>query len=362
MAADPGSAAGPVIRGQRGFILVTTLWLLAVLTVAATYLAYWTAQAIEGAWREQQAWEAELEIHGTQAAVLYLLGTRRLNIAGLALNPPELTLEGMDPLESMSLALLPTGNDLALDDRPYRGMGSAAFAVQDEGGLVGLTRPDPAQLGALLGLLGIPVEQRGPLIAKLEDYCDADDLTRLNGAEARQYEERSLPAPPNRELLNPWETRAVLDWADYPGLWRQHRLPRMTTPRYTGLPNPNTAPLLNLQTIPGVDAETARRMVAGRPYLNFAALNAAIGVILPVDEMSFSFVPLPHVRLALSHPMWPGRREIRLRLTPLQKPQPWTLDYALDLPAADEQATTPPAPLASPVFAETSVAAPNRPQ
>lgn len=339
---------------------MATLWLLVLLTLAASYLAAWTAEATADAWREQQAWQASLEIQGTQAAVLYLLGTRRLNVAGLARDWAEQEPINMDEFGGMSLA--PTGNDLALDDRPYRGLGEAVFALQDEGGLVGLTRPDHAQVGQLLGLLGVPAEQRGPLIAKLEDYADIDDLTRLNGAEARQYEERQLPAPPNRELLTTWETRTVLDWSDYPGLWRQQRLPRLTTARLMGLPNPNTAPLLNLQTISGVDAETANRIVAGRPYLSFAALNFAIGIILPVDELSFSFLSLSYLRLTLSHPAWPGRREVRIRFTPLQKPQPWWIDYVLDLPVDDAPDPAVPTPVASPVFATAPAVPPKSPR
>ncbi|MFZ1642868.1 MAG: hypothetical protein WAV07_15825 [Candidatus Contendobacter sp.] len=357
MAALPRPATG-ILSQCRGFILVATLWLLALLTVAATYLAAWTAEATDSAWREQQAWRAEMAARGTEAAVLYLLSTRRFTVAGLTLEPPLMptTAEELD-----NLTALPVGDELALDDRRYRGLGETVFALQDEAGLVGLTRPDATQLGQLLGLLEIPLEQRGPLIAKLEDYSDTDDLYRLNGAEARQYQDRGLPAPPNRELLASWETRQVLDWAGHANLWRDQRLPRLTTALPAGIPNPNTAPLLDLQTIPGVDAEIAHRIVAGRPYLSYYALNLAIGIPLPVDEMSLSFLPSDQVRLTLSHPDWPWRREIHIELTPRKKPQPWLIDYVLDIPTDDAPASSP-APVASAVFAPAPATAPERPR
>ncbi|MFZ4791965.1 MAG: hypothetical protein ACOYMW_13925 [Candidatus Competibacteraceae bacterium] len=358
MAVDAQSALR-VVSPQRGFILVATLWLLALLTVAASYLAYWATEAVDNAWREQQAWRAELEMRGSQAAFLYLFSTRRLNVAGLTLEPPDLTPLTADQMDSLG-PLLPVGNEVALDDRRYQGLGHAMFTAQDESGLITLTRPDRTQLGQLLGLIGVSAEQRDPLIDKLEDYSDSDDLARLNGGEARQYQERGLPAPPNRELLTSWEAHAILDWSGYEALWRSQRLPRLTTILYTGLPNPNTAPLLNLQAIPGVDAETARRIVTGRPYLSYYALNVAIGVPLPIDDMFLRLLASDYVRLTLSHPDWPGRREIRLRLTPYSTSRPWLIDYALDLPADNDPTTSPPAPVASPVFAEAPAAPPAR--
>ncbi|MCC6135401.1 MAG: general secretion pathway protein GspK [Gammaproteobacteria bacterium] len=356
MAVNTRSALRSVSR-QRGFILVATLWLLALLTVAASYLAYWTTEAVDNAWREQQAWRAELEMRSTEAAFLYLFSTRRLNVAGLTLEPPDLTSLTVDDFDNPSF-LLPTGNELTLDDRRYQGLGHAAFTAQDESGLVTLTHPDRTQLGRLLGLIGVSAAQRDPLFDKLQDYSDSDDLTRLNGGEARQYQESDLPAPPNRELLTSWEAHAILDWSGYEDLWRNQRLPRLTTILYTGLPNPNTAPLLNLQTIPGVDAETARRIVAGRPYLSYYALNIAIGVPLPVDDLRF--LASVYIRLTLSHPDWPGRREIRLRATPQSTSRPWLIDYVLDFPADDDPTASPPTPVASPVFAEAPAAPPER--
>jgi DNA uptake protein ComE-like DNA-binding protein len=341
------------LHRQRGFILVATLWLLALLTVAASYLAYWTTEAIDNAWREQQAWRAAIDAHGTQAAVLYLLSTQRFTVAGLTLELP-LTPANTEEFEQ------PVGNELTLDDRRYRGLGQTVFALQDEAGLVGLTYPNSTQLEQLLGLLGIPLEQRSPLIAKLQDYSDTDDLYRLNGAEARQYQERGQSPPPNRELLTAWEARAVLDWSGYEALWQSQRLPRLTTARVSNYPNPNTAPLLNLQTLTNVDVEAARRIVAGRPYLSYYALNVVVGAPLPIDELSFSLLPSESIRLTLSHPDWPGRREIHIELTPQNTAQPWLIDYALDLPADNDPTTSPPAPVASPVFAEAPAAPPAR--
>src|SRR4029077_8039258 len=85
-------------------------------------------------------------------------------------------------------------NYLHLDDRPYR-LGKTTLRFQDARGLINLNWTSEADLSLLLGSIGVPVADRGPLIAKLQDYIDADSFIRLNGAEAKEYEAAGR-APP----------------------------------------------------------------------------------------------------------------------------------------------------------------------
>jgi len=316
---------------QRGFVLAATLWLLAILTVATGYLAFWAAQLLDDAWLLRQRFQAELEVRGTAAVLLYLGASRQLTLAGLSLSrKPALIMTASDEMFGFN-QLLPAGDELALDDRWYAGLGEVRFAVQDESGLIPLYDRHTLALMRLLGLLETPDAEREPLLAKLFDYTDPDDLYRLNGAEAAQYRDRDRPPPPNRKLLSTWELRAVLDWDRLAG-WREQRLPRLTTIVHGGLPNLNTAPALALQTLPGFDSETAQRLVAGRPYQNFLQASLAAGRELPGDVLSFRLLSSQHLRLSLFHPALQALRELHIQLTSFGEQTPWLIDHVVDIP------------------------------
>lgn len=317
---------------QQGFALAVTLWLLAILTVTAGYLALWAEQTVDDAWRMRERFQAEVEMRGTESALLYLLASRRMTLAGLSLGngPASPTVADSDDMGFNRL--LPLGDELLLDDHWYQGLGETRFAVQDESGLIPLHEESAPTLFRLLGLLEVPDAAREPLLAKLFDYTDPDDLYRLNGAEAAQYRDRGLLPPPNRDLLSAWELHAVLDWDRQTEAWREQRLPRLTTTLRGGLPNLNTAPALALQTLSGIDNETALRLVAGRPYLNFLQANLAAGRELPGDEMSFPLLPSRYLRLSIAHPALRTLREMHVQLTPFATQSPWLIDHVVDIP------------------------------
>ena len=334
---------------QQGFALATTLWLLAILTVAVGYLTFWAEETVNNAWRLRERFQAEVEVRSTEAALLYLLASRRITLAGLSLRTGPAVAVAEDSEDMGFNRLLPLGDELLLDDRWYEGLGETRFAIQDESGLIPLREASVPALARLLGLLEVPDAAREPLLAKLFDYTDPDDLYRLNGAEAAQYRDRGLSSPPNRDLLSSWELRAVLDWNRQTVAWREQRLPRLTTTRRGGLPNLNTAPVLALQTLSGIDHETARRLVAGRPYVSLLQANLAAGRELPGDEMSFPLLPSSYLRLSIAHPALRTLHEVHVQLTPFATQSPWLIDYVAEIPW--ERIPTPAALPESVVFA-----------
>ena len=56
---------------QRGFILVATLWLLAIITIAAGYFAERVSRAIHLAQQKQDVAEQLIEFANTRADILY---------------------------------------------------------------------------------------------------------------------------------------------------------------------------------------------------------------------------------------------------------------------------------------------------
>ena len=95
----------------------------------------------------------------------------------------------------------PNADHIRLDDYPYR-LGDAVVRFQDARGLINLNLGSSSDLFNVLGTFEISANDRGPLIAKLQDYIDADLLTRLNGAEAPEYADAGREASSQRAVAD----------------------------------------------------------------------------------------------------------------------------------------------------------------
>jgi len=343
------------IGSQDGFILAATLWILAAITLTAGFIALWAQHASDTAYQAQSDLGNEIALSSTRSVILYLLATQHITLAGLTI--PGTESEEKEPVNPMDSSILPKGGEIRLDDRVYQGCGKILFSIQDEGGLLGLNHFFPDQLENLLGLLGIPAERRGPLIDKLLDYTDMDDLNRLNGAESGDYERAGLAPPPNRFLLSSWEARNVMGWNALSELWESHAFPRLTTVSAGGIPNPNTAPKLLLETLGGVDEEIASRIIQARehnPFSNISDMSEAAGKELSLDPIGVGFLPSAHLRITLWYPGSRDMREIHVQLTPqADKKAPWLIDYELVVPLLQEQTYDDISTLSLSVFAPT---------
>ncbi|MDM8524985.1 type II secretion system protein GspK [Desulfococcaceae bacterium HSG8] len=330
------------LHSENGFILAATLWILTAIVLATGLFALWTHHATEVVLREQEDVQGEIDLSSTRSALLYLLATQRMTLAGLTIPQAEAQdRQEKKNINPLGISVMPAGREIALDDRVYQGTGSACFSLQDEGGLTGLNYFFSPQLEKLLGLYGVPAPQRAPLTDKLMDYTDKDDLHRLNGAEAGDYERQGLPLPPNRPLLTSWEVRNVMGWENYPGLWKGNPLPRLTTVASGGMPNLNTAPKTILKTITGIDDEIAERIIAARedkPFSSIRDISRAAGRPLNLSPLGHSFLPSARLRLTLWHKGGQLGREVHVRLTPrADKQAPWTIDYELSVPLTPSQ-------------------------
>jgi general secretion pathway protein K len=332
-----GETRGAVYAPHNGgFVLVATLWMLSAIVLATGFFAIWTQRVLDLAVDKQAELRAEIEMNSTRSAILYLLATRPKSYAGVVLKTPtsdrEPGMEG-DPFRS---AAEPTGPILPLDDSPCFGFGDVRFSVQDERGLVGLNGFQRRPIERLLGLLGVRSDQQGPLLDKLLDYIDPDDLRRLNGAETETYSREHRPPPPNRFLITSREAANVLGWSKVDNLWDQDHLPRLTTVACSGVPNFNLAPLKVLQTIPGIDHLTALRMIESRkkrPFREARDIYRFVRTARTLNPLEMAFWPSPFMRLRI----WPenGKRMkvIHVRLTPMAADSaPWEIDHQFDVP------------------------------
>jgi len=330
------------ILSSRGFVLASTLWILAAITLSASFFALWVHRAIEGVWQSERELQGEIDMMGSRSVLLYLLATQRITRAGLVV--PEQVDRGKikldDNYEQFGEQAFPVGVEIPLDDRGFNGVGKSRFSIQDEGGLITINLFDTQYLSSLLGLLGVPLQERGPMIDKLLDFMDDDDLARLNGAEEKEYAKLGMPAPPNRGLLTSWEIARVLGWDKYPGIFKDCAITRLTTIRSGGMPNFNTAPALVLKSIPGIDEDTAKLIIKARekmPFSSFEDVSLAIRKTLPIEGMGVKLMAAKWLRISLWYEGSRHTLETHLTLTPKTgHSAPWLIDYELFIPLSLE--------------------------
>ncbi|HET9579613.1 MAG TPA: type II secretion system protein GspK [Usitatibacter sp.] len=306
---------------QGGFVLATTVWLLAAIVIGAAFFAERVQRSRDLTRQHRQMAQSLIVTESTRSEVLFRLATTDVSIYGLG----------------------PPGQAIALDDRAYKGTGDDSVRLQDERGLLNVNFPDSGMMSQLLGQFGVPPDRRDPLIDTLRDYTDVDDFRRLNGAEAKQYEEQGLPPPPNDWLTTPYELRNIIGWRDQPGLWKTPRFLQVVSAARLGVFNPNTAPAEVLASLPGSNMEIAARLIQQRnlaPLTSWQPIADLTG-FMPADQESIAWTPAEHVRITQKARGLPWMLQFSVSLTPTSAVAPWRIDYyvrgAIDVPLENEK-------------------------
>jgi len=305
-----------------------------MLSVAASFFALWTQRTITIAQTRQANIQGEIDMLSTQANIVYLLTTQRFTLGGLTVPDTSKNITPKKNDDDDDVSIFALGTEIALDDRPYFGHGKAVFALQDEGGLININLETKQTLSRLLGLLGVEAKLRAPLIAKLKDYIDLDDLHRVNGAESYHYKQHHLPPPTNRYLIHQMETKRVLGWAKQTQLWKNHQFRQVTHLLLAARPNINTAPSLVLQAAYNLSADNAERIIKTResmPFYGFTKIFQVTSVYLNIDPLEENFFPSSFLRLTLWHTSARRMRQIHIQLMPnAENRKPWQIESNLE--------------------------------
>ncbi|MGN6113636.1 MAG: hypothetical protein ACTHOC_11670 [Luteimonas sp.] len=347
---------------QRGFVLVLVLVALVVLGLLAAAVAGVSERAVREAQAESDAFAAEIDGIGTRDTLLYLLTTQRQTVGGLTVDNRVSYSSGQatasrasDDLGDTAFTTLPVGNEVKLDGTAYEGLGVARFALQDDAGLFSINWTSNIFRPGLFALLGVPPEQVPALETRRLDYQDADDLHRLDGAEAPDYREAGLPPPSNRTLVTPLELRRIPGWREALADRSDADLMRLFTTGWVVTFNVNTAPADALRIVPGVDAGTSARIVALRAKAPFVLEWQFIRDFqLPIDPFQpVTLLGAGSGTLSLWHNAGGPVDLLHWTLTPADAGgRPWRLDYEITLPSdeiADPNLVRPaPSPLLSP--------------
>jgi general secretion pathway protein K len=174
------------MTGERGAALIVVLLVLALLALVVTEFAYSArleASMVRSYRDEVQARHlAEAGVHQamreilSQAQVAAVDGDGRLVF-----------------YRALRGQTTPTRVPALPRTRVALGPGEFSYRIGDEAARLGLNGRDPARLDRLLLALSVDRQQREVIVDSLQDWRDANDLHRLNGAESDFY--LRLPVP-----------------------------------------------------------------------------------------------------------------------------------------------------------------------
>ena len=326
---------------------MATLWALAGLTLLAAYIDGVVATDVERAARAGRAFQSALARQSTEATLVYLFATGRMNHRGLILEEEQQFSDTLPDGE-----YLPDHGDgeLGMAGQVYAGLGGTRFSVQDEGGLVTVNVPELPLFTALLAHVGIAANDIERIVARVGDYVDEDDVLSLNGAEWHDYRQRGVPPPLDWIMASPLELGKVLGVEALltPAQWR--RLWPLLTVRPVFGYNFNTMRPEILAALLDLDEAGIRAVLEERekgPISRLGQIAMLSGKHLDVDEMEVQLYPTRFLRIAVWHEDDASRLLSGIELTPLGESMPWRKDYRYSEPVRihDDSRTPRDAPL-----------------
>lgn len=289
---------------QQGYVLILVLGMLALGAFVAMRLADRVDQLRAGARGFSELADGRAQAVSAQAAALYWMSTRPLQPMGHG-DP------GVDGLRE--------------DGRWYRLPGDGHVSVQDLRGLLSVNALNRPALTQLLVGDGVARQQADSFMDVLEDYIDADDLKRLNGAEKDDYRRMKLLPPRNDWLMSVRELGNMPLWRDDPA--RLERLEALLHVSINSQFNPNTAPPRVLAALFSGASPDQLKMIEGlrRSDLLLNGRAATLATGLPMSSDDFIFVPGFESRITVWAPGLPRAIEYNVRLTPAAPEGPWTI-------------------------------------
>lgn len=319
---------------SRGFVLVLVLAMLVILSILAASIAVTTQRMRDEQLQRQEELQAALDMASTRATLLYLLTSQRMTMGGLTVDD-SIVLSEDQKLErmrgEMPLAILPVGNEIGLDGTTYKGIGDALFSLRDDRGLLAVNWASDIELERFVQNVGATDVPFVTLRNRLLDYQDADDLYRLNSIERDGYLKLGMSPPSNLPLVTPLELRRVYGWKEGLQSLDDTELLDAFTVRRTTLVNVNTASASVLQSLPGLDAPLAKRVIQARevqPFTSVTSFQQLVGAPISADDEDVSLYPADSGTLRLWTPGVGSVQVLHWTLTPLDDGgKPWRDDY-----------------------------------
>jgi len=275
-----------ILSDQGGFALLAVTLVLALLAVMATELAF--SMRLEAAM-----------VRSYRDALM----ARRLAEAGIQQAIREIvsdsTVHGLDEDGQVVFfrAPQPGATPKALPKLPRShvqlGPGEFSYRITDEEARLNVNARQPGTLEKLLQELEVDKTERDVISDSIEDWRDANDLARINGAESDYYLKLPIPyRPRNGNLQHVSELLQIKGIT--PELYYGHDdkpgLVDLVTVRSRGTTiNINTASKLVLQAVGMADAEVGNIMQARipQPYATVPSIYTVRGTRFTVNSATF---------------------------------------------------------------------------
>ncbi|MBF0553349.1 MAG: general secretion pathway protein GspK [Nitrospirae bacterium] len=264
---------GNIMRNQRGFALMMVLWIMAILIALALSFSYMSRIAFRGTQNARNL---------TKAAFLAEAGINKAII--------ELQYRKIRPNDEAAWQI--DGQFVSTD----LGDGSAIVRVMPATAKIDINTADEQLLRGLLKALNIDSDTQDIIVDSIMDWKDADDLTRLHGAESDYY--MSLEQPYKAKNANFDSTdellfvRGVTKEIFY-GTGSQKGLKEFITvfSKSTKI-NVNAAPKEVLMAIPGIGEEYARAIIEYRTQNAFKTTDEVRAIIPGAYQTAMNYIDL----------------------------------------------------------------------
>ena len=291
-----------------GFILAAVLWVLAGLSLLASLVSDVTQSAAARVNQLRTRTEFVREQQALRAEVIYWLANTVPTRSGYS--------DG---------ATFVSGANL-----PYAVAEAAVVQLQDLGGLLDINQPEPSVMARLLVTCGVPADQTPLLMDALDDYVDADNLSRANGAEQDVYVRAGLQPPRNGPLIAVREVFGVWGWRQHQGAIEKSNcldaFGATGTGAAGGAVNLATAPasVLRASGLEGAELEASLQLRAqvGSNLQVAAAFDATLS---GQGLFGIGRYAQKAIRVTQQAPNQPWEYQYTLEFTPRDAARPWVI-------------------------------------
>lgn len=235
------------IREDDGIALIMVLWMLTVLMVLVLTFSYMTRAETNSAFTfKRNAEKKFLAEAGIERGIMEI-HYRLFNLS------------------------VPGSESWNADGTPYTVRtddGYITVRITDESGKVDINRTPEVILRNLLANFGVSLENADVIVDSIEDWRDADDLHRLNGAESAYYMSLTTPYRARDADFESLEELILVKGMTAEILYGDDAktgvIDLLTVTSPSGKININVAPKAVLMTIPGISSEIVEAILVRR--------------------------------------------------------------------------------------------------
>lgn len=302
----------PAVRA--GYALPMTLAAIIVIALVCAVAAEQLRASTASVSRLADQVQTRASLISAEQTLIYLILTEPMSARGVEVGGRGDAMIGVDTTSSVPVS----ANGAAF--RPSE-EGAAIVRLLSSQSFLNLASTNFQGLSRALTLLGVPASEHQAMFAALQDYQDEDNLRRLGGAEASEYDEDGLP--PNQPLRHVLEVCAVQGWSESEVCADRSRLLMLTGLRNGDGLSPRLASKILLSEIlpdPEEAAYAFERYAAG-DWRTFDQIGAPEFDAV-TDPLAGSSFPGPTLTIISHSPDGQNARRTELEITPssLQSP------------------------------------------